>query len=78
MLERPEYRLSGLTQTEMNVLRLVCQGYNNGAIARELHFNSRKYVETVLSSIYRKYGTNSPDLDPRVALVLKCLRQEGE
>jgi DNA-binding NarL/FixJ family response regulator len=47
-----------LTPREREIIRLLSQGFNNGAIARALHV-SRETVKLNLKSIYRKLGVTN-------------------
>lgn len=49
---------AGLTQREVDVLRLVAQGMSDPEIAEQLHISPRT-VNTHLTSIYRKLNVNS-------------------
>ena len=48
----------GLSQREVEVLRLVAEGMTDGEIAEELYLSPRT-ISTYLSSIYNKLGVNS-------------------
>lgn len=69
-------RLSNLTPRQLEVLRLVAQGYSNAAIARELSL-AHKSVENYLTGIYqelRVWEGDSPG-HPRVKAVLLYLKE---
>ncbi|MDR1117879.1 MAG: response regulator transcription factor, partial [Bifidobacteriaceae bacterium] len=66
--------VSKLSSAQMQVLRLVAQGFSN-ATAAELLGLSRRSVENHLQSIYRVLGITSHDASPRVAAVLQFLQQ---
>ena len=59
--------LEGLTQAEMDVLRLVAQGADNKAVAEQLALSGRT-VANRLSSIYEKLHVNSRTQATLVAL----------
>ena len=59
--------LEGLTQAEMDVLRLVAQGADNKAVAEQLVLSERT-VANRLSSIYEKLHVNSRTQATLVAL----------
>ena len=54
----PESYPAGLTEREVEVLRLVAQGITNAAVAEQL-FVSPRTVNWHLGSVYRKLGLNS-------------------
>ena len=60
-----------LTQREVEILRLVAEGYKNEQIAALLHV-SIFTVRTHISNIYRKFNVNS-----RIALLLKVGKGRG-
>jgi DNA-binding NarL/FixJ family response regulator len=66
--------VSRLSSAQMQVLRLVAQGFSN-ATAAELLGLSRRSVENHLQTIYRVLGITSHDASPRVAAVLQFLQQ---
>ncbi|MDR1394403.1 MAG: response regulator transcription factor [Bifidobacteriaceae bacterium] len=66
--------VSELTNAQLQVLRLVAQGFSN-ATAAELLGLSRRSVENHLQTIYRILGITSQDASPRVAAVLQFLQQ---
>ncbi|MBV7331166.1 response regulator transcription factor [Chloroflexi bacterium TSY] len=52
--QTPAVALAGLTERERDVLRLIAQGLNNGAIAERLHLapgTVRNYVSTVIEKL---------------------------
>ncbi|MCL2802937.1 MAG: response regulator transcription factor [Micrococcales bacterium] len=63
-----------LSNAQLQVLRLVAQGFSN-ATAAELLGLSRRSVENHLQAIYRTFGITSQDASPRVAAVLQFLQQ---
>ncbi|MDR3107205.1 MAG: response regulator transcription factor [Bifidobacteriaceae bacterium] len=63
-----------LSAAQLQVLRLVAQGFSN-ATAAELLGLSRRSVENHLQAIYRTLGITSHDASPRVAAVLRFLQQ---
>lgn len=70
-------RLDRLSRRELEVLRLIAQGFSNAAIAAEL-FLAGKTVETVCSSIFRKLDLHPSDhVNRRVLAVLVLLREDG-
>ncbi|MDR1185928.1 MAG: response regulator transcription factor [Bifidobacteriaceae bacterium] len=66
--------VSQLSGAQLQVLRLVAQGFSN-ATAAELLGLSRRSVENHLQAIYRALGITSHDASPRVAAVLRFLQQ---
>ncbi|MDR2454537.1 MAG: response regulator transcription factor [Bifidobacteriaceae bacterium] len=66
--------VSQLSSAQLQVLRLVAQGFSN-ATAAELLGLSRRSVENHLQTIYRVLGITSHDASPRVAAVLQFLQQ---
>ncbi|MDR2379223.1 MAG: response regulator transcription factor [Bifidobacteriaceae bacterium] len=66
--------VSQLSSAQLQVLRLVAQGFSN-ATAAELLGLSRRSVENHLQAIYRTLGITSHDASPRVAAVLRFLQQ---
>jgi len=58
---------AGLTAREVEVLRLVAQGFTNFNVAAELVISPRT-VNTHLGSIYRKLNTSSREIATRFAL----------
>ncbi|HEX2030523.1 MAG TPA: response regulator transcription factor [Actinomycetota bacterium] len=68
--------LSQLTERERDVLRLMAEGRNNAAIAKEL-FLTERAVEKHINSLFHKLGlTEEPDVHRRVMAVLAFLREE--
>jgi hypothetical protein len=57
---RPESPIDGLTDRQVEVVKLVAQGYTNRAIAEELVL-SEKSVENHLSRIYLALGIDASD-----------------
>ncbi|RZS62345.1 response regulator [Xylanimonas ulmi] len=68
--------LSTLSESQLDVLRLVVEGLSNQAVAERLGL-TRKGVEYHLGSIYRILGVNDHRANPRVAAVLAFLRDSG-
>jgi DNA-binding NarL/FixJ family response regulator len=66
--------VSQLSGAQLQVLRLVAQGFSN-ATAAELLGLSRRSVENHLQAIYRTFGITSHEASPRVAAVLQFLQQ---
>ncbi|MDR1633939.1 MAG: response regulator transcription factor [Bifidobacteriaceae bacterium] len=66
--------VSQLSSAQLQVLRLVSQGFSN-ATAAELLGLSRRSVENHLQAIYKLLGITSHDASPRVAAVLRFLQQ---
>ena len=65
--------LADLSHRQLQVLELMAQGYNNGAIAQQL-FLSDKSVENTVNSIYRHLLiSRDRSVQPRVAAVLTYL-----
>jgi DNA-binding NarL/FixJ family response regulator len=67
-----------LTDREVEVFKLLCEGFNNAAISRRLSI-SPKTIEKHVSNIYEKLGTNDPKLNSRcltlsVAIANKMIR----
>ncbi|MDR0366223.1 MAG: response regulator transcription factor [Bifidobacteriaceae bacterium] len=63
-----------LSSAQLQVLRLVAQGFSN-ATAADLLGLSRRSVENHLQAIYKVLGISSRDASPRVAAVLQFLHQ---
>jgi DNA-binding NarL/FixJ family response regulator len=66
--------LAELSGAQLQVLRLVAQGFSNAAVA-ELLGLSRRSVENHLQAIYRVLGISSAESSPRVAAVLQFMQQ---
>ena len=65
----PARPLGELTPVQADVLRMMAQGYDNGAIA-ERRGVSRSSVENLCAEIYRRLGIDSRgDLNPRVEAI---------
>ena len=63
-----------LTPRQQEVLALIAQGYNNGAIAQYLTIET-KSVETYINGIYRALGVaGEPEMNARVKATLEYLR----
>jgi DNA-binding NarL/FixJ family response regulator len=69
-------RLSGLTEAQMGVLRLVAEGFSNHAVADLLGLSTRS-VENHLVAIYKQLGVGAGDTNPRVSAVLTFLQQSS-
>ena len=78
MLEpNQESLLSGLTDRQLQLLRLMAQGYDNPSIARELHLTENT-VETYVNAIYQALGTSrEPGVHSRVSATLIYLRESN-
>lgn len=77
-LIRHARRIAGLTEREVEVLRLVAQGRSNAGIAAELVI-SRRTVDAHLRSIFVKLGLESdPDDNQRVLAALTWLQGPAE
>ncbi|PTW90756.1 DNA-binding NarL/FixJ family response regulator [Microbacteriaceae bacterium MWH-Ta3] len=69
--------LDALTSTQLQVLRLVAQGYTNGEIARRRNTSARA-VELLLKSIYATMQIDvSANLNPRVEAVRRFITEAG-
>ncbi len=69
--------LAQLTERERDVLRLMAEGKNNAAVAREL-FLTERAVEKHINSLFHKLGlSEEPDVHRRVMAVLAFLREGG-
>lgn len=66
--------IAQLSGAQLQVLRLVAQGFSNARAAGLLGL-SRRSVENHLQAIYRVFGITSQDASPRVAAVLHFLQQ---
>ena len=66
--------IAQLSGAQLQVLRLVAQGFSNARAAALLGL-SRRSVENHLQAIYRVFGITSQDASPRVAAVLQFLQQ---
>ena len=65
----PDRPLGELTAAQVEVLRMMAQGYDNGAIA-ERRACSRSSIENLCAEIYRRLGIASRgDLNPRVEAI---------
>lgn len=65
-----------ITKTQAEVLRLLSQGYNNAAIAKQ-RGTSLRSVEIAIQRIYQRLCLSDEELlNPRVEAVLKYLRGE--
>ena len=70
-------RLDRLSRRELEVLRLIALGFSNAAVAAELYL-ATKTVETVCSSIFRKFELYQSDhVNRRVLAVLVLLHEDG-
>ena len=71
---RPGGNLAALTPRQADVLALLAQGFNNGAIGEQLSI-SEKSVENYVNAIYQHLDVRSDDsTHPRVQAVLAFLR----
>jgi DNA-binding NarL/FixJ family response regulator len=68
--------LSGLTEAQLTVLRLVSEGFSNHAVAELLGLSTRS-VENHLVAIYKQLGVGAGDTNPRVSAVLTFLQQSS-
>jgi DNA-binding NarL/FixJ family response regulator len=66
--------MAELSQAQLQVLRLVAQGFSNTSVA-ELLGLSRRSVENHLQAIYRELAISSSENSPRVAAVLQFIQQ---
>lgn len=67
--------LAGLTPRQTDVVQLMAQGYNNGAIAEHLSV-SEKSVENYVNAVYQQLQVRTDDArHPRVQAVLAFLRE---
>lgn len=72
---RQNSTLSNLTPRQMEVLECIAQGYNNAAIAKQLHLSQRS-VETYINVIYQELGvSDEPDIHARVKATLLYLEE---
>lgn len=73
---RPDSGLSRLTARELDVLRLMAEGYTNAAIAGQLHLTV-KSVENVINRLFHKLDIDrcGSTLQPRVVAVLRYLEE---
>ncbi|MCL2786911.1 MAG: response regulator transcription factor [Micrococcales bacterium] len=65
--------MANLSGAQLQVLRLVAQGFSN-ASAAELLGLSRRSVENHLQAIYKELGITSAEASPRVAAVLQFIQ----
>ena len=66
--------LKGLTPRQSDVLRLMAQGFTNGAVAEQLSV-SEKSVENYVNAVYQQLGVRRENqMHPRVQAVLTFLR----
>lgn len=73
----PERPLSALTATQVEVLRMVSQGYTNAEIARRRHTSVRA-VEQLLNAVFTALGIESDGpLNPRVEAVRMFITAAG-
>jgi len=73
----PDSLLSRLTDRQLQLLRLMAQGYDNPSIARELHLTENT-VETYVNAIYQELGTSrEPGVHSRVSATLIYLRESN-
>lgn len=76
LMPRQGSRLSGLTPRQLEILRLVAEGYSNAAIASKLSL-AYKSVENYLTSIYQELRIWQEDepTHPRVKAILIYLEE---
>ena len=73
----PDSLLSRLTDRQLQLLKLMAQGYDNPSIARELHL-SENTIETYVNTIYQELGTSrEPGVHSRVSATLIYLRESN-
>ena len=73
----PDSLLSRLTDRQLQLLRLMAQGYDNPAIALELTL-SQNTVETYINTIYQELGTSAElGVHSRVSATLIYLRESN-
>ena len=73
----PDSILSRLTDRQLQLLRLMAQGYDNPAIALELSL-TQNTVETYINTIYQELGaTRVPGIHSRVSATLIYLRESN-
>ena len=73
----PDSLLSRLTERQLQLLRLMAQGYDNPAIALELSL-SQNTVETYINTIYQELGTSAePGVHSRVSATLIYLKESN-
>jgi DNA-binding NarL/FixJ family response regulator len=71
-------RLDRLSRRELQVLRLIAEGFSNAAIAAQLYI-SGKTVEAVCSSIFTKLDLHpSQHFNRRVLAVLFLLQEDAK
>ena len=75
--EKPGSPLSQLSDGELEVLRLMAQGYSNAGIAAETHLATGT-VEKRIATVFLKLGlTERDDVNRRVQAVLLYLRESA-
>lgn len=73
----PDRKLANLTPTQIEILRMVSQGYTNQEIARQRKTSVRA-VESVLNTIFLNLGIDSTDgINPRVEAVRMFISTAG-
>jgi DNA-binding NarL/FixJ family response regulator len=73
----PERPLAELTVTQVEVLRMVAQGYTNQEIARRRNTSTRA-VEQVLNAVFLTLGVDPTDgINPRVEAVRRFISAAG-
>lgn len=73
----PKRPLGNLTQTQVEVLRMVAQGYTNQEIANRRNTSSRA-VEQVLNAVFLALGIETADgINPRVEAVRRFISAAG-
>jgi DNA-binding NarL/FixJ family response regulator len=71
----PKSRLAGMNARQREVLELMAQGYDNGAIAAKINV-AEKSVENYINAIYQQLGVSGEeDVHPRMKAVLLYLEQ---
>ncbi len=73
----PDSMLNRLTDRQLQLLKLMAQGYDNPSIARELKL-TQNTVETYINAIYQELGASrEPGVHPRVSATLIYLRESN-
>ena len=75
---KPDTSVGSLRGRHLEVLELMAQGYNNGAIAEKLVLG-QKSVENYINGIYQQLQINREDsIHPRVKAVLLFLQESRQ
>jgi DNA-binding NarL/FixJ family response regulator len=75
--EKPGSPLAGLSEGELDVLRLMAEGYSNAGIALQTHLATGT-VEKRIAAVFLKLAlTERGDVNRRVQAVLLYLRESG-